>query len=87
MNGVERSAAHGQVEGDFGEKSKHQQPEDILFKVPGVEIPFHDQKCENWESNPSDAGQPVVTGDDGTPEVVAQHEDHCQNVQECGGKP
>ena len=51
-----------------------------------MEIPFHDQKGEDGEGDPAQAGEPVISGDDGSPEVVQQHQGHCDDVQGGGGQ-
>ncbi len=82
VDGIKGAAANGQIKGDFGQKRKQEESAEIFFQIFGVEISFHQHKSKNREGKPSNASQPVVSGDDRSPKMIAEHKHHRQNVQE-----
>ena len=85
MERIDDAAAHCEVERNFGDHGKDQQTQDVFFQIARMEIAFDDHECKDRECQTSDAGQPVVAGDDGSLQVIAKHEQHCHDVQGKGG--
>ena len=81
MYRVKNTAAYGKVKGDFGDYGKYQESKKIFFQVFSVKIALYKQKRKNRESNSTYAVEPIVSGDDRSPEMVAEHKSHCGYVK------
>jgi hypothetical protein len=82
---VKHAASHHDIERDFRNHGEKQQSQNIFFQIFRVKIAFHNHECKNGKRNSSNAGQPVIAGNDGSPKVVAHHEQHRHYVQCQGG--
>ena len=83
VNRKEESPTKHQVKRDFGDQRKKNKSADIVPQIARVHISFHDQKCKNRKSETANIVKPLVSGDDGAPQMIAQHKGHGKNMQ-CG---
>lgn len=50
----------------------------------GMEVALNNQKGKDGKSNAAQPGQNAKAGQKGRPKMIAQHEDHGQDMQEEG---
>lgn len=81
MEGVENAAAVHQIKWDFRNQRKEEQAQGIATEIMGVEVSLHYQKCKDRKCKSANAVEPLRTGNEHCPKVIAEHECHSQQVE------
>lgn len=86
MERKERSTYVHKIERYLGDNGKYQHTEQIFFQAFRVKTALNDHECKNGKRCPANAGEPIVTGDDRSPHMIAQHKQHCNDMQRTGAE-
>lgn len=87
MEGINYRAAGHQIEWNFGQYCKNQQPDGVLPAAFCVVEALNQHKCKDRVGHPSYTGHPGrVAGNNGCPHMVAQHECHRRNMKREGAE-
>ncbi len=84
VEGVKNGAAVHQVKGDLGDQGPKEETAQVLLYASGMDKALGDLEGKDGKGQPAHCGKPAVPGDDGSPQVVAEHQGHSQKFQSQG---
>ena len=71
----DESACIHQVERNFRNQPEQKEPHGILAEIGSMSVTFRNLKGENWKGQAADIIHPHISGYDGGPQVVRDHEE------------